>query len=222
MRLSRPQLVEVPSAPLQTGIRPTVQPSLFGPMAVAAKASPAPQKRDPAPRRKSEPAFVQAALDFSSTTDGARTLPTSVEANLYCDAPVATSSQRIMATSIDIAVPAAGFALFVISARLLAPDLPLGGEAQTYLIGVAVLLGLFYRVVCCLGNMDTPGMQWTGLRLLDFDGRRPKRRARLFRLGGALVSLFPVGIGFVWSIFEEERLTWSDLISSTFPSPRND
>ena len=225
VRLARPQLVETPSVarPSVNVGGPAVQPSLFGPVPVKRREQEAPTprhgRRDGAGRvRRSEPAFSQAELDFSTTTDGARTLPTSVEANVYCDAPVAVAAQRLTATAIDLVLPAAGFAIFLVAARWIAADLPLSGPALPYLAGAAVLLGLFYRLICAVGNMDTLGLQWAGLRLLDFDGRLPKRKARLLRLGGALVSLGPLGMGFVWSLFDEEHLSWPDLISGTFPT----
>ena len=42
----------------------------------------------------------------------------------------------------------------------------------------------------------------------------------LARTIGACVSVIAVGIGFAWALVDEERLTWHDYISKTFPSPR--
>jgi uncharacterized RDD family membrane protein YckC len=84
----------------------------------------------------------------------------------------------------------------------------------------ALLIVGFYRIVCCIGNMDTPGLQWSGLALLNFDGFRPTRKARFYRLGGGIVSGLSAGIGLLWSLLDEERLTWHDYMSGTFPTRR--
>jgi uncharacterized RDD family membrane protein YckC len=195
-----------------------VQPSLFGPMAVAPvqQQSRSAGRATQTARRKSD-VIVQQRFEFA---DGSRTLPTSVEANVYCNATVAPVAQRVTAAAIDILIPVAGFAVFLSAANYTAGEIPLDVKALP-LVGVAALLiALFYRVVCCLGNMDTPGMQWAGLRLLDFDGRLPTRRARFYRFAGGVVSLMSAGMGLLWSLADEERLTWHDHMSRTFPTAR--
>jgi uncharacterized RDD family membrane protein YckC len=83
------------------------------------------------------------------------------------------------------------------------------------------MIALFYRALFCIGNQDTLGVQWAGLRILNFDGRLPTRRERVWRTVGAFVSVIATGIGFAWALCDEERLTWHDHISKTFPSPRS-
>jgi uncharacterized RDD family membrane protein YckC len=196
--------------------REAVQPSLFGPMPVVNAQTRAPGRVTQTARRKNESA-VQQRFEF---TDGSRALPTSVEANVYCNAPVAPVPHRITAAAIDSAIPLLGFLVFIGAARYAAGDIAIDKSSLPLAGCAAVLIALFYRAVCCLGNMDTPGTQWAGLRLLDFDGRLPTRRMRLRRLGGGLISLMSAGLGLFWSLADEERLTWHDHISRTFPSPR--
>ncbi len=76
-----------------------------------------------------------------------------------------------------------------------------------------------YRVLWCLGGGDTPGMRFAGLRLVDFDGRRPEREQRTIRLAASLLSIISAGLGLVWALVDEESLTWHDHISKTFPTP---
>ena len=40
----------------------------------------------------------------------------------------------------------------------------------------------------------------------------------MLRLGGSVLSFLAAGIGLVWSLVDEDRLTWQDHISSTFPT----
>jgi uncharacterized RDD family membrane protein YckC len=85
--------------------------------------------------------------------------------------------------------------------------------------GVIGVVAVLYRLLWCLGNGDTPGMQFAGLRLVNFDGRLPDREQRLTRLAGSILSLASAGLGLVWALVDEENLTWHDHISKTFPSP---
>ena len=62
-------------------------------------------------------------------------------------------------------------------------------------------------------------MHWTHLRLTTFDGFRPELRQRLLRFAGSCLSLCTV-VGLLWSLADEESLTWQDHISRTFPTPR--
>ena len=217
-----PQLVrDLPSAPLAS--RDIVQPSLFGPMEVGrsklAVTETAHVPRPRPPRRRPDPA-AQGMLDFDATADGSHTLPTSVEAAVYCDATVAPASQRIIAGSIDVLVPAAGFTLFAVAFHWITGSVELNSVTLPFFGAAAFLIGLFYRLVCCLGNMDTPGVQWAGMRLLDFDGRIPSRQARMRRVAGGFLSFISAGLGVIWAAFDEERLTWHDHMSKTFPTIR--
>ena len=65
------------------------------------------------------------------------------------------------------------------------------------IVAAAVLIVLFYRVLFCIANADTPGLRWTGLRVLDFDGRIPSRKQRWYRLLGGFVGAIAAGIGLI-------------------------
>jgi uncharacterized RDD family membrane protein YckC len=70
-----------------------------------------------------------------------------------------------------------------------------------------------------LASGDTAGLRWVQLRLVDFDGRRPNREQRAQRMAGEMLSVIAAGLGLLWSLVDEESLTWHDHISKTFPSP---
>jgi uncharacterized RDD family membrane protein YckC len=63
-------------------------------------------------------------------------------------------------------------------------------------------------------------MRWTQLRLINFDGFVPEPRERLIRYLGACLSFAAAGLGVLWSLVDEESLTWHDHISKTFPTLR--
>ena len=158
---------------------------------------------------------AQQPLDFN-----ARTLPTSVEAAVYCNAPVAIAIHRAVAAALDVSLVLIGIGVFLGTLHFVGQEIVLTKQTLPAYGAVAVIISLFYRILFCIADADTLGMHWSGLRLLNFDGRRPTRRERLCRTAGACVSVIGVGIGFAWALFDEERLTWHDYISKTFPSPR--
>jgi uncharacterized RDD family membrane protein YckC len=61
-------------------------------------------------------------------------------------------------------------------------------------------------------------MRCAGLRLVDFDGNPPSPGRRYQRLVGSILSVLAGGMGLIWALVDEERLTWHDHISSTFPT----
>ncbi|MDH3615361.1 MAG: RDD family protein [Gammaproteobacteria bacterium] len=61
----------------------------------------------------------------------------------------------------------------------------------------------------------TLGMQSWGLQLETADGGIPSAAAASLRFFAALVSLLPLGLGFLWQLWDPEKLTWHDRVSKT-------
>jgi uncharacterized RDD family membrane protein YckC len=157
----------------------------------------------------------QQRLDF----EVASPLHTQVEAVISCDAPVALPSHRMIAAAIDVS-------MFLIALGLCFGIFLVAGGAAAfsrqnipYFLGVAIALQLLYRLLWVLGNGDSPGLRFAGLRIVDFDGRPPTREQRALRQMVSLLSLLSAGLGLVWALVDEENLTWHDHISKTFPTP---
>lgn len=122
---------------------------------------------------------------------------------------------------LDASVVTIGLAVFVITFHVCGGSLDLGDRVCQAVLGAAAFaLFAFYRLLPVLWNQDTPGMAWTRLRLVNFDGLPPTRRQRLWRLAGVLLCFASAGFGFVWALLDQERLGWHDHISRTFPSPQ--
>jgi uncharacterized RDD family membrane protein YckC len=147
-------------------------------------------------------------------------LSTSVEAAVYCNAPVAIATHRAVAGALDSAIVIIAVGVFLATFHFAGHEILLNKQTVPVYTAVAVLIALFYRFLFCIAEADTFGTHWAGLRLLNFDGRRPTRHQRLARTAGACISVIALGIGFAWAIFDEERLSWHDYMSKTFPSPR--
>jgi uncharacterized RDD family membrane protein YckC len=211
-----PRIIPFESISRRPLAQPTAIPAPVAPLVVAV---PAPQ-RAPARRRvASEPNDRQTALDFLvAPLPGPRTLKTSVEALIICDAPVATPRHRAIAASLDTAVVAAGFVIFLLTFQLLGGEIRIDRGTAPWFGAAFLAVIVFYGILWTLAGRDTAGMRWSGLRLIDFDGYAPDRTARTLRLVGTCVSLCAGGMGLAWALFDEEQLGWNDHMSKTFPT----
>ena len=108
-------------------------------------------------------------------------------------------------------------ALFGIAFHLVGGQIALNVKTAPIFLGVIGGLVLFYKFLWCLAGGDTPGMNWTRLKLVDFDGQKPQSSQRLYRLASEWLSLLAAGLGLIWALVDEESLTWHDHISRTFP-----
>lgn len=61
----------------------------------------------------------------------------------------------------------------------------------------------------------TLGMQSWGLQLQDTSGEIPSVGACSIRFVAAIISWIPFGLGFLWQLWDKDKLTWHDRISGT-------
>ena len=137
---------------------------------------------------------------------------------IYCDAPVAMPAHRLIATAVDTSMILVAVGMFLAVFFMSGGDIELTRQNLPFFAAVAIVITLFYRVLWSLGNGDSPGMRFAGLRLVDFDGRPPDREQRAMRQVASLLSVISAGLGLVWALVDEESLTWHDHISKTFPT----
>jgi uncharacterized RDD family membrane protein YckC len=82
---------------------------------------------------------------------------------------------------------------------------------QLYLLIIAFgFFGLFWTLA---GR--TLGMQAWRLRLVTLDGGRPGWREASIRFAAALLSWLPLGLGYLWALFDPQKRTWHDRLSGT-------
>lgn len=62
---------------------------------------------------------------------------------------------------------------------------------------------------------QTLGMRSWRLRLETADGALPSWPQASLRFAVAIVSLLPFGLGFLWQLWDRDRLTWHDRASGT-------
>jgi uncharacterized RDD family membrane protein YckC len=81
----------------------------------------------------------------------------------------------------------------------------------------AVLAAVIYVFLvgfwCSRGS--TLGMLAWGLRVETDDGSLPSIGQASIRFFAAILSWLPVGLGFLWQLWDKEQLTWHDRLSKT-------
>lgn len=186
--------------------------------APAAKPAPrTPARRQPVAR----PADTQQSLDFlPPAPQAARKLGTTVDAVIYCDAPVAAAMHRAVAAAIDASMVLIAFGVFLLAVHFggvaFAAD-----QATMVVFGAALgIIALFYHLIWILALSESPGRRWMELRLTNFDGFPPDPMQRVVRFAGTCLSLASLSAGLLWALVDEESLTWHDHMSKTFLTPR--
>ncbi len=209
------------NAPL---VRPT-QRGLFQDNIIAFPPPAAPRRRANQPgakpaskTRARRVAPNQATLDFLPSNPRPRTLSTTVESKIYCEAPVAARLHRVIAAGLDWAMILIGYCLLLGAYMVTGGKIVFTKQGIYALVGTLAMAGFTYGIVFALAGCETAGMQWTRLRLLTFEGSRPDRKERMTRFFGSCLSVCTV-LGLIWSLGDEETLAWQDHISRTFSTP---
>jgi uncharacterized RDD family membrane protein YckC len=130
--------------------------------------------------------------------------------------PVASLGFRLMAAVIDCALILAGFVTigFLVAHNVHHP--PTGKPAELLGVLALALIGMLYYALFFALPVSTPGMVYAGIGICTFDDRTPTRAQLRRRLGAMMLSLLPVGLGLVWSIFDDDHLSWHDRFSETY------
>jgi uncharacterized RDD family membrane protein YckC len=101
----------------------------------------------------------------------------------------------------------------------------LGGEFTVSKLSGAVCIATFaivylqYFALFTIFGGTTPGMMLRGLQVVSFTGEPPTPRQMLKRSIGYVLSAGTFFLGFLWSMWDEDALTWHDRISQTYLSP---
>ena len=175
----------------------------------------APQHRS----RSAAPPVQQGMLDFVPASPlKARMLKTEVEAQVFCEQPVATPTHRIVAAAIDAAFILVGFGILVLAFQLMGGSF---GSGVFFWMGIGAALTLVaaaYGLIWAIAGRETAGMAFTDLQLITFDGFPVDSRSRAVRYIFTWMSFCAGGLGVLWAVADEENLTWHDHISKTFPT----
>lgn len=83
---------------------------------------------------------------------------------------------------------------------------------------VGLLAAQYFTLFTIMGG-TTPGMMITGLRLVTFEGDAPTPGQLIWRSIGYQISSGTAFLGYLWALWDEDKLTWHDRISQTYITP---
>lgn len=141
-----------------------------------------------------------------------------IEPALDLPVHVAPVGQRVFAEMLDTLFVLLASGVFgAIVARI---SVEVFSQEKHAFIGMVVLVpAIFwsiYKYMFLVHGGTTLGMQIAHLRLVYFDGQTPSIAPRRYRALSMLVSIFPLGLGLLWSFVDPDRLCWHDRISRTY------
>ena len=123
---------------------------------------------------------------------------------------VAPWSRRRTAAITDGLLVLAGAALFAAIVRQVADGVPHTKPVLALAVAIPVLFWLVYHYLFLVHAAATPGMKWAGIRLRTFEGDWAPRTLRRWRVLAMALSCVSLGFGFLWALFDEDRLCWHD------------
>jgi uncharacterized RDD family membrane protein YckC len=129
--------------------------------------------------------------------------------------PLASLPRRIWAGLLDALVLVAALAGFGAIFVWVNPDRPPIPVMATAVLIVAVLSWAAYDFLFMVYTGSTPGLRLARLRLVRFDGSQTQRRVRRWRVLASYLSAFSLGLGYLWSVLDEDGLCWHDRITHT-------
>ena len=160
----------------------------------------------------------QQSLEFAPAAGSGR-YAHPAEGTIYCDAPLAVAAHRSIAAALDASMIVMALAMIGVIFYAAGGTVAINSKTLPLLLGVTALVTFLYKMLWCMADGDSPGMRWTRLTLVNFDGQKPTRTQRMRRLASGVLSLCAAGLGLLWALVDEETLTWHDHISRTFPTP---
>jgi len=88
------------------------------------------------------------------------------------------------------------------------------GDNLVYQLTLALVIFVFF-VGFWSRSGRTLGMQSWRMQLETEDGEVPSVARASLRFLASLISWVPLGLGFLWQLWDRDRLTWHDRISGT-------
>jgi len=129
---------------------------------------------------------------------------------------VAPLGHRAMAGLVDFSLTLAAFLLFIIVFAASTTHLPSGRVALVGAGAILLAMWILYQFLFFTLTDATPGMRYARIALCTFDDENPSRPAMRARIAAMLLSALPLGLGFLWSFFDEDTLSWHDRITRTY------
>jgi uncharacterized RDD family membrane protein YckC len=169
------------------------------------------------------PEWSDIKLDEEPHQEAVRTASAPTRTERARPAPAATLvlqlaplNQRVLAAIVDFSLITAAFLVAVLVASFNTSAMPSIKVIELGSMVAWALIGALYQAFFFSLSRTTPGMDYAGLGLSTFAGKRPALPQRCVRAGALFLSLLPLGLGVIWAIFDEHNLTWHDRLSGTY------
>ncbi len=88
------------------------------------------------------------------------------------------------------------------------------GDNRPYQLTLLIVVYAFFAGFWSVSGR-TLGMQTWGLRIEAANGTLPSLGTATVRFIAAIMSWLPLGLGFLWQLWDNDRLAWHDRISGT-------
>jgi hypothetical protein len=129
---------------------------------------------------------------------------------------VAPLGPRILCGVMDAVLVLTATALFSLIVLSIAKFVPQGKAAAASAVLLPALFWAAYHYIFLVFGGITPGMLMSQLELSSFEGCVPTRRTRAGRAVALVLSCMSLGLGFAWTIVDEDSLGWHDRITRTY------
>jgi uncharacterized RDD family membrane protein YckC len=132
--------------------------------------------------------------------------------------PVASIDDRRLAGLIDLGCLLFAYGGFLMLFNSLGWQFTLSKlTAVVYTTTFAMVYVQYFALFTIFGG-TTPGMMLRNLQVTSFSGEPPTPRQMLLRSMGYMLSAGTFFLGFLWSMWDEDELTWHDRLSRTYLS----
>jgi uncharacterized RDD family membrane protein YckC len=129
---------------------------------------------------------------------------------------VASLHDRALAALVDSAFTLCAFLLFAAVFAICSTSFPHGRPALVGAAAALFAMGLIYQLLFFTLTDATPGMRYAKIALCTFDDENPAPPRLRGRIAALLLSALPLGLGFLWAVFDEDGLGWHDRITRTY------
>jgi len=133
--------------------------------------------------------------------------------------PVASIDERRIAGLIDAGCLLFAYGGFLTLFGSLGGQFTLSKLSAAVCVATFVIVYLQYFALFTVFGGTTPGMMLRGLQVVSFSGEPPAPRQMLWRSVGYMLSAGTFFMGFLWSMWDEDALTWHDRLSHTYLCP---
>lgn len=132
---------------------------------------------------------------------------------------LASMSRRVAASFIDAGFVLLAFGMFAAIFYRITGTIPDLTQAFASAVPVLGILWFGYQYLNLVHAGSTPGLQLVHLQLNCFDGTTVPMAKRRWRVLTSVLSVASLGLGYAWSLIDEDQLCWHDRVTATHIAP---